>query len=436
MNKYDSELNLDNRNSLSVLLSRIKPNSMILEFGPANGRMTKYMKEQLNCKVYAVEMDGNAAKDAEKYTERIIVDNIENYIWQEEFKNLKFDYIIFADVLEHLYYPEQVLVSVRDFLKEDASILVSIPNIAHNSIIINLLKNEFNYNSIGLLDNTHIRFFTKKTFDELIEKTGYFTSYESAIFINPENTEFQNTYNELITEVSEYLQSLSCGEIYQFIYEIRKNQINKISDFSDKYRVNSVNFIQLFLEDKNGFLEENSIKHSVDLNNEIQKIEFDLKDKNDIKSLRLDPLNDYCIIKINEIRLNNIIYKDFINTNAFFKEDNLYYFNTDDSQIYISLPSDILIDTFSIEIQYLKIGKDIIIDVSNAFFKIFNEKEQNIQKLNQELENRDKSIENLRNEVNKKEQDIQEKLLDMEILREKIKLYYSNVYNEFFKGLK
>ena len=164
MSKYDCELNLEDRNSLSVLVGKVKPNSLVLEFGPANGRMTKYMKERLNCKVYAVEIDEDAAKDAAQYTEKIIVDSIENYRWQEEFKDLQFDYIIFADVLEHLYYPEKVLKSVRDFLREDGSILVSIPNIAHNAIIINLLKNEFNYHPTGLLDDTHIRFFTKKTF--------------------------------------------------------------------------------------------------------------------------------------------------------------------------------------------------------------------------------------------------------------------------------
>lgn len=62
MNKYNFELNLNDRNSLSLLINRIKPNSIVLEFGPANGRMTKYMKEQLNCKVYAVEIDEMCSK--------------------------------------------------------------------------------------------------------------------------------------------------------------------------------------------------------------------------------------------------------------------------------------------------------------------------------------------------------------------------------------
>ena len=109
MSKYDCELNLKDRNSLSILVERIKTNSVVLEFGPANGRMTKYMKEQLNCKVFAVEIDEQSARDAAQYTEKIVLDSIENYSWKEEFKNIKFDYIIFADVLEHLYFPEEVL---------------------------------------------------------------------------------------------------------------------------------------------------------------------------------------------------------------------------------------------------------------------------------------------------------------------------------------
>lgn len=220
------------------------------------------------------------------------------------------------------------------------------------------------------------------------------------------NKDFAENNYKLSNHLSYILDNLK-SEYIKFDINFFKNISLRQRKYINHLTINSY-FIQLFVGNDKSYSEERSIKFPILQTIEIQKFEFDLKDKNDIKSLRLDPLNDYCIIKINEIRLNNIIYKDFINTNAFFKEDNLYYFNTDDSQIYISLPSDILIDTFSIEIQYLKIGKDTITDISNAFSKIFNEKEQNIQ----------------------------EKLLDIEILREKIKLYYPDVHNKFFKGLK
>ena len=404
MSKYDCELNLKDRNSLSILIERIRPNSIVLEFGPANGRMTKYMKEQLNSKVYAVEIDENSAKDAEKYTEKIIVDSIENYSWQEEFKDLKFDYIIFADVLEHLYYPEKVLTNVKEFLKDDGRILVSIPNITHNSIIINLLKNEFNYNPTGLLDNTHIRFFTKKTFDELIEKTGYFINYETAIFLNPENTEFRNSYDELQPEISQYLRNLPCGEIYQIIYEFGKKQIDKISDFSDNYIVYNKNFIQLFIENENThFTEENSIKYPVLQTTELQRFEFDLKDFGNIKNLRLDPLNDSCVVNISQIYLVlkddlQIDLKANIQANVCSHHGDSYFFEFFDPNIYFKNMDfeSLSIKKFVIELLYNHIAKDAVHVCAN---QIANDRDHRVGVLNQEIENKNQEIENLKNEL-------------------------------------
>jgi len=338
MSKYDCDLNLDDRNSLSVLLKQVKPNSVILEFGPANGRMTKYMKEQLNCQVYAVEIDEKSAADAAQYTEKIIVDSIENYIWKQEFKDIKFDYIIFADVLEHLYYPEKVLLSVKDFLKIDGRVLISIPNIAHNAIIINLLKNEFNYSPTGLLDDTHIRFFTKKTFDLLIEKTGFFRSFETAIFLNPENTEFLNSYADLPKEISDFLRNQYYGEAYQFIYELQQKESEIFSDFSNEHKVYSQYFAQLFLDQGNGISEENSLKLPVAKNNELQTFTFDLVGYTTLSNFRLDPLNDSCVIEIEELKIIrtdgselNLISR--ISSNACSSHGKSYFFEFHDPQI-------------------------------------------------------------------------------------------------------
>ena len=403
MNKYDCELNLEDRNSLSVLLKRIKPNSVILEFGPANGRMTKYMKEQLNCKVYAVEIDETSAKDAKQYTEQIIVDSIENYKWQDEFRDIKFDYIIFADVLEHLYYPEKVLNSVREFLKEDGSVLVSIPNIAHNAIILGLLKNEFNYSPTGLLDDTHIRFFTKKTFDSLIQKCGYSTAYESAIFIEPSNTEFHNEYEETTLEVSSLLKSLSCGEIYQLIYEVKKYETTIVSDFMDEYKIFGKYFIQLFIENENPISEENSIKYPVSQTTELQNFEFDLKDFGNIKNLRLDPLNDSCVVNISQIYLvlkddSQIDLKANIQANVCSHHGDSYFFEFFDPQIYfenIDFES-LSIKKFVIELIYNHIAKDAVHVCAN---QIAMDKNYIIKNQNQTIENQNQTIKNINDEL-------------------------------------
>lgn len=389
MNKYNCELSLDDRNSLSLLINRIKPNTTILEFGPANGRMTKYIKEQLNCRVYAVELDEEAAKDAGKYTEKIVVDSIENYSWKKEFKDIKFDYIIFADVLEHLYYPEKVLKSVREFLKEDGSVLVSIPNIAHNAIVMGLLKDEFNYSPTGLLDDTHIRFFTKKTFDSLVEKCGYFRAYETAVFMQPQNTEFGYRYDETSANFAEYLSSLSHGEMYQLIYELKSYEVETFSDFKEEYKKDISKFIQLFIQDTKGISEENSIKMTVEQKSPAQRFEFDLKDLENIKNLRLDPLNDSCVIEIDSIVLKkqdtSVDLVPYISSNCDIKHSNSYFFTTNDSQIYFeNLPSDIFENTNSMEvsIRYAHISKDALeVTIKQELEQTKQELEQTKQEL-------------------------------------------------------
>ena len=77
--KYDFDLDMVNTNSLSLIINQIKRGSTVLEFGSANGRMTKYLKEALDCKVYLVEIDEAAGKEALQYGEELVVDDIETY---------------------------------------------------------------------------------------------------------------------------------------------------------------------------------------------------------------------------------------------------------------------------------------------------------------------------------------------------------------------
>ena len=362
MSKYNCELKLEDRNSLSTLLSRVKQNSIVLEFGPANGRMTKYMKEQLNCKVYAVEIDENAAKDSKQYTEKIVVDSIENYCWIDEFKDIKFDYVIFADVLEHLYYPEKVLKSIKSFLKDDGSILVSIPNIAHNAIVIGLLNNEFNYGPTGLLDDTHIRFYTKKTFENLIKKCEYYRFYETAIFMVPENTEFGYKYTQLPESVADYIVKQPYGEVYQLIYELKNYPVNTESDFQEGYKNGINKFIQLFIEDENPISEDNSIKIPVVESNQIQIFKFDLASKQNLKNLRLDPVNDCCIIEIESISLIKADGQEFdlipyIQAEGYICHGKSYVFDSEDPQIYFDY----------INVQELKEIKSVVVSINYKY---------------------------------------------------------------------
>lgn len=100
----------------------------------------------------------------------VIQGNIETM--QLPYDEKYFDYIVFGDVLEHLYEPEAVLCKMKPYLREGGQFLCSIPNIMHISALLPLLKGEFRYQKAGILDRTHIRFFTLDSIWGMLHKCG------------------------------------------------------------------------------------------------------------------------------------------------------------------------------------------------------------------------------------------------------------------------
>ena len=396
--KYDISLDLKIKNSLSVILDRVNSNSTVLEFGPANGRMTKYLKEKLNCKVYAVEIDSKSAKDAEQFCEKIIVDDVEKYTWLKEFSDIQFDYIIFADVLEHLYFPQKVLEKSKSLLQENGSILISVPNIAHNAIIMELLNGDFTYRETGLLDNTHIRFFTKTTLDILLNDIKLYKAYETGIYENPMNTEFGYKYSDLPLEVSSFLKARDYGEVYQFIYELKKVKIKCKKDLLAK-PTSDDHYAQLYIDTGNGFNEEMSIKKPI--NNK----EFDLSSHDDIKSIRFDPINDYVQLKIHSLKINDIVF-DLFQTNAFYISNDIYYFNNDDPQIYINIDKISKIKKLYIDVEYLYIGDLVKKKIPIIYEELLEEKRLQLQQKNQQLEEKNQQLEEKGQQLEEKGQQI------------------------------
>lgn len=229
VDKYNFDLDMIGDNSNSIILREIVSDSNVLEFGPAHGRMTKYLKETLNCKVSIVEKDSESGTQASIFSEYSLIGDywgdIEKYNWLNNFTSLnkKFDYIIFADVLEHLYNPWEVLASVNNVLKDDGNVLISVPNIAHNSVLIDLLNNKFEYREIGLLDNTHIRFFTQPSLLDMVNKSGFYVEKILDARNAVENTEFNNSFDDVPQTIADFLKQRQYSDVYQFVWSLKKN---------------------------------------------------------------------------------------------------------------------------------------------------------------------------------------------------------------------
>lgn len=172
-----SETDLDDNSSLKKMLCLIGENKRVIDFGCATGYFARLLSNR-GCKVTGVEVNPKAAKIAEKYCEQVIIADLDfaslNNILSEHILDKKFDVAVFGDVLEHLRNPWKVLGETRNILKSQGYVIASIPNIAHGAIRLALLQGTFEYKPLGILDNTHLRFFTRNTVKQLFEDSGYF----------------------------------------------------------------------------------------------------------------------------------------------------------------------------------------------------------------------------------------------------------------------
>lgn len=144
----------------------------VLEVGCDCGATLLQIKGRYpNATTYGLELNSSAAAIASLFADKVSCKNIEECSLDLPLHSL--DYIIFGDVLEHLHNPDIVLLNLRQFLKEDGCIIASIPNLMHISVIESLLQGDFTYTEIGLLDKTHIHFFTYNEIIRMFHYTGF-----------------------------------------------------------------------------------------------------------------------------------------------------------------------------------------------------------------------------------------------------------------------
>jgi O-antigen biosynthesis protein len=123
--------------------------------------------------VTCIESHEGMAAVEQDFCFRMLVGDIESPELYEQISAERFDVIAFGDVLEHLRDPEGVLVKMCRLLSSEGYVVASIPNVAHRSVRLSLLFGEFNYSDAGLLDRTHLRFFTRKTVELMVVEAGF-----------------------------------------------------------------------------------------------------------------------------------------------------------------------------------------------------------------------------------------------------------------------
>jgi len=143
-----------------------------LEFGCGTGGFSAMVKEKLGVEAWAVEIDKESAKAASERLDKVICDDAHKAV--DLVPDDYFDCIIFFDILEHLIDPDSLLTQVKTKLAKDGVIAASIPNVRYYRALVQLVVHgNWDYKDHGILDRTHLRFFTHKSIVKMFDALDY-----------------------------------------------------------------------------------------------------------------------------------------------------------------------------------------------------------------------------------------------------------------------
>jgi len=144
----------------------------ILDVGCGEAVFSSLVKQKTGAEVWGIEIDKKAASIAERKIDRVISGSFEALI--NDLPDKYFDCIVFNDILEHMADPYSMLLKIKNKLAEEGFVVSSIPNVLYISVLKNVFfKKNWKYEPFGVLDKTHLRFFTKKSIINMFADLDY-----------------------------------------------------------------------------------------------------------------------------------------------------------------------------------------------------------------------------------------------------------------------
>jgi 2-polyprenyl-3-methyl-5-hydroxy-6-metoxy-1,4-benzoquinol methylase len=170
---YEYDVDVDGDNALAFVIKFVGNNKKVLEIGAGSGMISRKLVELNNCQLTAAEISDTSIAKLKQITRSVYKTDLNKGGWSKDFKREgKYDVVVAADVLEHLYDPWSTLVEMKSLLNDTGEIVISLPHTGHNGILAALYCEDFEYKEWGLLDKTHIRFFGLNNIHALHEKAG------------------------------------------------------------------------------------------------------------------------------------------------------------------------------------------------------------------------------------------------------------------------
>jgi len=186
----------------------------ILEVGCAGAYLGDVLRKQ-GYEVWGVESHPAAVVEAAERLDHVYRGTIEEFLEDPAFATRQFQFVLFGDVLEHLVDPEGVLSDVKRLLGSSGALIASVPNVAHRSVRLMLLEGRWDYDATGIMDATHLHFFTRDSLLDLFTRTGYAVQRLSAITLGTEDAGIRvNPALELMLE--EHVKDAE-QDVFQFV---------------------------------------------------------------------------------------------------------------------------------------------------------------------------------------------------------------------------
>lgn len=160
----------DERTSHGMVIALVGSGQRVLEVGCGAGHVARHLVARGN-EVVGIDIDSDAVHAARQVLDEVHCCDLD-VVAASSLVSGPFDVIVVADVLEHVRTPDRVLADLLGLLADDGRVVLSIPNVAHIDVRLMLLLGEWTYQPLGLLDDSHLRWFTRRSIGDLLRGAG------------------------------------------------------------------------------------------------------------------------------------------------------------------------------------------------------------------------------------------------------------------------
>ncbi len=159
---------------VEIMSFLVEPPGTVLDIGCGGGATGRLVKEKFpGTRVLGIEINPHAAEHARRFLDRVVCAGVDDVDPARDLAGEEIGTVLLLDVLEHLYDPWRALVRIHGWLAPGTRLVASVPNVRNLVTLDAIAAGRFDYEPDGVLDITHVRFFTRDTLRALFEQTGY-----------------------------------------------------------------------------------------------------------------------------------------------------------------------------------------------------------------------------------------------------------------------